>query len=148
MAVIMKTFEQRDSEGYNSNKVHDRYPNYSRHCPLIHHRFLDFYKKNRHLIGPQYNKDIIEQLREVASPRGAGLTFTLFLGLGSRFIFIILQDYKLYKTTKIFCIIVTQGFGLGMVVIKNYYRGNPMVIILIADRPLSRLSPSQPALTS
>ena len=33
------------------------------------------------LIGQQYDKDIIDGLREVASPRGAGLTFTLFLGL-------------------------------------------------------------------
>ena len=36
---------------------------------------------NFYLIGPQYDKDIIDGLREVASPSGAGLTFTLFLGL-------------------------------------------------------------------
>ena len=33
------------------------------------------------LIGQQYDKDIIDGLREVASPHGAGLTFTLCLGL-------------------------------------------------------------------
>ena len=43
---------------------------------------FSIFTKNSHLIGPQYDRDIIAWLREVASPRGAGLTFTLFLGLG------------------------------------------------------------------
>ena len=42
------------------------------------------------LIGQKYDKEIVDWLQEVASPSGAGLTFTLCLGLSNQFFFDIL----------------------------------------------------------